>query len=116
MNRAWLWVLLGGLMETVWAVGMKFSDGFTNIPYVILTLVFLFISMILLNHGLKSGLPIGPCYAVWVGTGAICSVIVSALFLGEAITPLGYVFLAMIIAGVLGLNLISGDEEPPGDD
>ena len=113
MNRAWLWVLLGGLMETIWAVSMKFSDGFTNILWVIVTLVFLFISMVMLNHGLKSGLPVGPCYAVWVGTGAICSVIVSAIFLGEVITPLGYLFLAMIIAGVLGLNLVS-DEKAEG--
>lgn len=110
MNRAWGAVLLGGLSETVWAATMKMSDGFTDPLYTLATIGFLVVSTLLLNVGLRSGLPVGPCYAVWVGTGSVGAVIVGMLVFGEVLNVLGFVFLAVIICGILGLNLVSEEE------
>ena len=115
MNPAWLWVLVGGAFETVWAAGMKMSDGFTHIPWTAVTLVFIVLSTLCLNRGLKSGLPMGVCYAAWVGIGAVGSVIVGNLFLGDSLNILGWAFLAVIIASIVGLNLADGSGGSPRD-
>ena len=110
MNRAWLWIMCGGLFETVWAVFMKFSEGFTVPVYTLLTIIFLIVSTLFLNKGLKLGLPCGPAYAVWVGIGAIGAVFSGMLVFGEMITPVGCIFLMMVIAGIIGMNLATKDE------
>lgn len=107
MKMAWLWILLGGVFETGWASGMKMSNEFTDIPWTIATLVMIVISVLLLNKGLKAGLPMGPCYAVWVGIGAIGSIIVGLAAFGETLNIIGWAFLAVIVVGVLGLNLVT---------
>ena len=107
MNTAWLWVLLGGVFETGWATGMKMSQQFTDIPWTIATLVMIVISTLLLNKGLKSGIPMGPCYAVWVGIGAIGSIMVGLVVFGEMLNILGWAFLAVLVIGVLGLNMVT---------
>ena len=110
MNTAWLWVLLGGVFETGWATGMKMSQQFTDIPWTIATLVMIVISTLLLNKGLKSGIPMGPCYAVWVGIGAVGSIIMGILVFGETLNILGWPFLAVVVVGVLGLNMVTESE------
>lgn len=110
MNTAWLWVLLGGVFETGWATGMKMSQQFTDIPWTIATLVMIVISTLLLNKGLKSGIPMGPCYAVWVGIGAVGSIIMGILVFGETLNILGWSFLAVVVVGVLGLNMVTKSE------
>lgn len=110
-GKAWLWILAGGVFETGWATGMKMSEQFTDIPWTVATLVMIVCSVLLLNKGLKSGLPMGPCYAVWVGIGAIGSIIVGLLAFGETLNILGWAFLVVIIIGVLGLNLVTKSEE-----
>lgn len=110
MNTAWLWVLLGGVFETVWATGMKMSQQFTDIPWTIATLVMIVISTLLLNKGLKSGIPMGPCYAVWVGIGAVGSIIMGILVFGETLNILGWAFLVVVVVGVLGLNMVTESE------
>lgn len=110
MNTAWLWVLLGGVFETGWATGMKMSQQFTDIPWTIATLVMIVISTLLLNKGLKSGIPMGPCYAVWVGIGAVGSIIMGILVFGETPNILGWAFLAVVVVGVLGLNMVTESE------
>lgn len=112
MNKAWLWILLGGVFETGWASGMKMSNEFTDIPWTIATLVMIVISVLLLNKGLKANLPMGPCYAVWVGIGAIGSIIVGLVAFGEMLNIIGWAFLAVIVVGVLGLNLVTEGEAP----
>lgn len=111
MNRGWLWVLAGGVAETAWATFMKMSDGFTGILYVVLMLVFLAVSMYLLNMGFRAGLPTGPCYAVWVGIGAVGSVLVGVLAFDDALNLAGWACIALIVGGVVGLNLVSDDPE-----
>lgn len=110
MNTAWLWVLLGGVFETGWATGMKMSQQFTDIPWTIATLVMIVISTLLLNKGLKSGIPMGPCYAVWVGIGAVGSIIMGILVFGETLNILGWAFLVVVVVGVLGLNMVTESE------
>ena len=109
MSRSWLFILMGGMVEAVWAVFMKMSDGFTVPLYTALTIAFLFVSVILMNMGLKRGLPVGPAYAVWVGIGAVMSVVSGILLFGETISLLGFVFLAMVIGGIVGLNLVTDE-------
>ncbi len=111
MNTAWLWVLLGGVFETGWATGMKMSQQFTDIPWTIATLIMIVISTLLLNKGLKSGIPMGPCYAVWVGIGAIGSIMVGLVIFGEMLNILGWAFLAVLVIGVLGLNMVTESDD-----
>lgn len=111
MNRAWAWVMSGGLLETSWAVGMKMSDGFTDLGWTVFTAVFLVFSILFLNKGLKAGLPTGACYAVWVGVGALGSIAVGMLAFNETLNILGWICLAVVIAGILGLNISESDGE-----
>lgn len=99
-------------MEAAWASFMKLSDGFTIIHYDVLFLVFTALSILMLNKGFKAGLPTGPCYAVWVGTGAVISVVVGIALFGDVVSAAGWVFVAMIVAGVVGMNLSDKDEAP----
>lgn len=112
MNRMWAWVLFGGLLESSWAAGMKLSDGFSDIGWSAFTLLFMVLSVLCLNKGLKSGLPTGACYAVWVGIGAVGSIVLGMVLFGEVLNVLGWICLAVVIAGILGLNLTeSGGEQ-----
>lgn len=113
MNRAWLWILAGGVAETAWATFMKMSNGFTDILFDALMVVFLFVSLYFLNMGFRKGLPTGPCYAVWVGIGAVGSVLVGVFHFGDTLGIVSWACLALIVGGVIGLNLLS-DEESPG--
>ncbi len=114
MNRAWLMVVAGGVLETGWATSMKLSDGFSSILWTVVTGVLLVGSVLLLNRGLKGGLPMGVCYSVWVGIGALGSIVMGMLLFGEYLNALGWVFFAMVVAGVIGLNLVDGEPEDSG--
>jgi len=103
---AWLLVIVAGLLETGFAVALKASAGFTRVVPTVLFLVFAAASFSLLSLGLRT-LPVGPAYAVWTGIGAAGTVIFGMLFLGEAVQTLKLVSIAMIIAGVVGLQLSS---------
>ncbi len=110
MNRGWLYIIAGGVAETVWATSMKMSNGFTDLIWLIPMLVFLAISLYLLNMGFRAGLPTGPCYAVWTAIGAVGAVIVGMVWLGDALNMVGWICLFMIIAGVVGLNLVPDEK------
>ncbi|MBR6203805.1 MAG: multidrug efflux SMR transporter [Candidatus Methanomethylophilaceae archaeon] len=111
MSIAWLWVLVGGIFETMWATTMDLSECFTDLFWTAVTIAIMPISVIFLNKGLKMGLPTGPCYSVWVGIGAIGSVAVGMVLFGEFPNLVGYACLALIIAGVIGLNLVTEGKE-----
>lgn len=100
----WIYILVGGLLETVWALCMKLSDVFTDPFWTVMTIVFIPVSVIFLNKGLAKGLPPGICYTVWVGMGAIGSFVFGALLLGESVTMIRAILIMMIIVGVFGIE------------
>lgn len=101
---SWVILVVAGLFETGWAIGLKYTDGFTRFWPTVATLLAIVISMGLLGIAVKS-LPVGTAYAVWVGIGAVGTVIVSIVLLGEPISWLRMLSLALIIAGIVGLKL-----------
>jgi quaternary ammonium compound-resistance protein SugE len=100
----WIHVVLGGLFETGWAVTMKMSDGFSRIEWVLPTMALLVVSVLFLNKGLVAGLPAGSTYSVWVGIGAIGSLVAGLLLFGDLLSPLKALCVALILAGVLGIE------------
>ncbi len=100
----WVYVMIGGFVETTWAVAMKLSEGFTNIGWSLITLVLLILSVVLLNRGLSKDLPAGPAYSVWVGIGAIGSLVCGYIIFDETLTMLKLIFIMAIICGVLGIE------------
>ena len=106
MNVAWLFILIGGVFETAWATTMSLSEVFTVPLWTVVTILLMPISVIFLHFAFKRGIPTGPGYAVWVGIGAIGAVIVS-IIMGDVPNILGFVFLAVLLTGVIGMNLVS---------
>ncbi|MCL2295522.1 MAG: multidrug efflux SMR transporter [Methanomassiliicoccaceae archaeon] len=108
--KPWSWVLVGGMFETAWAICMKLSNGFSEIFWTVATLAFLFTSVYLLNCGLKRGIPVGGGYAVWVGIGGIGSLVVGIILFGESLLFTRLMFAAIIITGIIGVELSSHPE------
>ena len=104
---AWLVLLLSGVLEAVWAVALKLSDGVSRLVPSLVFLVAGGASLAGLAWALKS-LPAGTAYAVWTGIGAALTAVVGMVWLGEDATTLRLVSLVLIIAGVVGLNLAGG--------
>lgn len=101
---AWCALITAGIFEIVWAYFLKQSDGLTKILPTILFTSTLAISMILLACSVKV-IPISIAYPIWTGIGAVGSVLIGALFFGEALTFLSAIFLLMIIGGIIGLKI-----------
>ena len=110
-NKGWVILFTAGLMEIVWAVCMGYSEGFRLIQYDILVIVFLALSMYLLAKALNCGIPVGTGYAVWTGIGSVGTMAVSLLTGVETATALKLLFIAMIIIGIVGLQLSSKSTE-----
>ncbi len=103
---SWIWLLLAGLLEVVWAVGLKYSQGFTRVWPSTLTLAAMAGSVFLLALAVKT-LPLGTAYAVWTGIGAVGTVVFGMIVLGDPATAGRIVCLAMIIGGIAGLKMLS---------
>jgi quaternary ammonium compound-resistance protein SugE len=101
---AWNLLLLAGLFEIAWAIGMKLSNGFTHPGYTVFTFVTSLVSFVLLGLAMKE-LPASTGYAVWTGIGAIGTAIIGMVFLDEPRTAARIVSIALIVAGVIGLKL-----------
>jgi quaternary ammonium compound-resistance protein SugE len=100
----WILLLFAGLFEIGWAVGLRYSDGWTRLIPSILTLAAMAVSFALLSLALR-GLPLGTAYAVWTGIGAVGTAIVGMLFLGETLSLLRIASILLIVIGLLGLKL-----------
>ncbi|MDR1690765.1 MAG: multidrug efflux SMR transporter [Candidatus Methanoplasma sp.] len=109
--KPWSWVLVGGMFETAWAICMKLSDGFMNIPWTLATLGFLALSVYLLDCGFKRGIPVGGGYAVWVGIGAIGSIVMGIVVFGESLQFTRLLLAAIIIIGVIGVELTTNPDK-----
>jgi len=103
---AWIILFIAGLFEIGWAVGLKFTEGFTRPIPTILTAISLVASMGLLGWAVKS-LPLGTAYAVWTGVGAVGTAIVGILLFKEPATAGRLACLALIVSGILGLKLFT---------
>lgn len=102
---AWLLLIVAGLLEIVWAIALKQSEGFSRIGPAALGLGAAFVSFVLLALALKQ-LPAGTAYAVWVGIGAVGVAAVGILALGESASPARLGCLLLILAGVIGLKFV----------
>lgn len=110
---AWILLLIAGLLEVVWAVSLKRTNGFTVLWPSVLTIVAMLGSFFLLARAMIT-LPTGVAYAVWVGIGAVGAALVSATFMGEKLTGLQIAFLTLIAAGIVGLKVVTPSKAPPG--
>ena len=103
---AWILLVLAGLFEVGWAIGLKYTDGFTRPWPTVGTVVAMAISLGLLGIAMKS-LPVGTAYAIWVGVGAVGTVILGIVLFQEPVNPLRLVSVGLIVAGLVGLKLAS---------
>lgn len=102
----WIILLLAGLFEIGWAIGLKYTEGFTRLWPTLGTVAAMAISLGLLGVAMKS-LPVGTAYAVWVGVGAVGTAILGIVLLGEPSNPGRLVSLGLIVLGIIGLKLAS---------
>jgi quaternary ammonium compound-resistance protein SugE len=102
----WLILFIAGGFECCWAVGLKYTVGFTKFWPTVFTIVTMAMSLWLLSIAMKT-IPLGTAYAVWTGTGAVCVVIIGMFFLGEPKAIARIICLALIIAGIVGLKVFA---------
>ena len=100
---AWILLIVAGLLETGWAIGLKYTNGFTRPIPSLLTIAGVVVSLLLLSIAARS-LPIGTAYAVWVGIGAAGAVVLGIVLLGEPANPSRLFFLALLVVALMGLK------------
>ncbi len=103
----WFILFIAGLFETAWAIGMKYSNGFTKLYPSIFTIITMSLSVYLLSVSLKT-LPVGTAYAVWTGIGAVGTAILGIILFGESKEVIRIFFIFLIVAGIIGLRVFSG--------
>ena len=107
MGLAWLWLLAAGLLEIVWAVGLKYSEGFSRLGPSAITIAAMAASFWCLARALRE-IPLGTGYAVWVGIGAVGTAIAGVLLFSEPATWPRAFCVGLILAGIIGLKLTAG--------
>lgn len=100
----WILLLIAGLLEVVWAVGLKYTAGFTRLVPSLVTFAAMGGSFYLLSMALRT-LPLGTAYAVWVGIGAVGAAIAGIVLFDEAVSPLKLLSVTLVVAGIVGLRL-----------
>jgi quaternary ammonium compound-resistance protein SugE len=103
---AWVLLLVAGLLEVGWAIGLKYTEGFTRFWPSLVTASAMLLSVVLLGIAMKS-LPVGTSYAVWVGVGAVGTALLGMVLFGEPATVGRLLSLGLIVAGIIGLKLAS---------
>ncbi|MDP3548552.1 MAG: quaternary ammonium compound efflux SMR transporter SugE [Phreatobacter sp.] len=103
---AWITLFVAGLFEIGWAIGLKYTDGFTRPLPTALTIASMFISIGLLGLALKT-LPVGTAYAIWTGIGTVGTVALGIVLLGESANALRLACIGLIVVGILGLKVVS---------
>ena len=103
---AWTMLFVAGLLEIGWAIGLKYTDGFTRLVPSVLTIVSMIASVLLLGLSLKT-LPVGTAYAVWTGIGAVGTAILGIVLLGDPATAARLGSIGLIVAGIVGLKLVT---------
>jgi quaternary ammonium compound-resistance protein SugE len=103
---AWFYLLIAGLLEVGWAIGLKYTEGFSRLWPSVLTIVAMIFSLAFLGLALKT-LPVGTAYAVWTGIGAIGTVILGIYLFDEPATAARLACIGLILAGIVGLKLVT---------
>lgn len=106
MSTAWLLLIAAGLLEVVWAIGLKYTEGFSRLVPSVITIAAMIASVWLLAMALKS-IPVGTGYAVWTGIGAVGTAILGIILFNEGATAARIVCIGLIVAGIFGLKLAS---------
>lgn len=102
----WLLLVIAGLLEMCWAVGLKYSQGFTKLMPSVFTIVGMIASFYFLSLALRS-LPLGTAYAIWTGIGTVGTVILGIILFKEPVDPIRLIFIGVIIIGIIGLKIVS---------
>jgi quaternary ammonium compound-resistance protein SugE len=103
---AWIYLFLAGLFEIGWAIGLKYTDGFTRLVPSLWTIAAMIVSLALLGLSLKT-LPVGTAYAVWTGIGAVGTAALGMYLFGEPATAARLASIGLIVAGIVGLKLVT---------
>ena len=103
----WAFLVIAGGLEVFWFTCMKYSNGFTEIKYTVLTIIGMVFSFIFLSQATKT-LPLGTAYAVWTGIGALGAVIVGIVLFKEPVTAARIFFVSLLLIGIIGLKATSG--------
>ena len=101
---SWIILFVAGMFEVAWAVGLKYTEGFTRPIPTALTVLAIITSMGLLGLAMRN-LPLGTAYAIWTGVGAVGTVIVGIVLFGESMAPVRLLSVALILCGLVGLKL-----------
>lgn len=104
----WFLLIVAGLFEVGWATSMKLSAGFTRVGPTVVTVVLMIVSFVMLSAAMRV-LPLGTAYGVWTGIGAVGSVLVGILFMGEPRDTVRLLCIALILVGIVGLRLSATD-------
>ena len=103
---SWIYLLVAGLLEIVWAVGLKYTEGFTRLWPSAITVAAMAGSVLLLGLAMRQ-LPLGTAYAIWTGIGTVGTAIAGMVLLGEPAGAMRLACIALIVAGILGLKLLT---------
>jgi quaternary ammonium compound-resistance protein SugE len=101
---AWIYILIASVFEISWAVGLKYSEGFTQLKATVFTIIAMILSYVFLSFGAKH-IPIGTAYAVWTGIGAVGTAVYGIIFFDEPRDLLRIAFIFLIVIGIIGLRL-----------
>lgn len=104
-NKGWIYLLLAGLSEIVWAFGLKHADGFSDPKWSIFTIIVIFISFFLFSYSLRS-IPMGTAYAIFTGIGTAGTAIIGIFFMNESADFLKLLPLTILILGIIGLKVV----------
>ncbi|MFE2939061.1 DMT family transporter [Streptomyces sp. NPDC059255] len=104
---AWVLLVVAGLVEVAWSIGMKYTEGFTRLWPSVFTGAGIVVSMVLLAQAAKT-LPIGTAYGVWVGIGAAGAAVLGMVVLGEPVSAARIFFVSLLVVAVVGLKVTSG--------
>lgn len=103
---AWIYLVVAGLFEIVWAIGLKYTEGFTRTLPSVITVSAMAVSVFLLALAMRA-LPVGTSYAIWTGIGAVGTVILGMILFGEPATAARIGCIVLIVAGIVGLKLVT---------
>ena len=106
MNTSWIYLVVAGFFEIAWAIGMKYSEGFTKLWISAITVILMILSFYFLAKALET-IPLGTAYGVWTGIGAVGTALAGMFLFGESREVLRLLCIFLVIAGIIGLKLLS---------